>query len=149
MTPLDELIAIERIRGLKARYFRLLDTRDWVGLVGVFTETITVDVEGNGGPRDTTAVAFVDRVAERLAGATTVHHGHTPEIHVASDTTATGTWAMEDEIWWPEGHEPSHLHGYGHYHERYEVVDGVWRIRSMQLTRLRAVVESKATPTRS
>jgi hypothetical protein len=29
------------------------------------------------------------------------------------------------------------MHGYGHYHETYEKVDGAWRIKSTTLTRLR------------
>jgi hypothetical protein len=29
------------------------------------------------------------------------------------------------------------MHGYGHYHETYEKVDGRWRIKSSKLTRLR------------
>ena len=41
---------------------------------------------------------------------------------------------MEDMLRWPDGTE---LHGYGHYHEVYEKVDGAWRIRSSTLTRLR------------
>lgn len=29
------------------------------------------------------------------------------------------------------------LHGYGHYHETYEKIDGRWRIKTSKLTRLR------------
>ena len=64
----------------------------------------------------------------------TVHHGHMPEIEVTSPTTATGVWAMEDRLRWPDGSE---LLGFGHYHEAYEKVDGSWRIKSSTLTRLR------------
>ena len=51
-----------------------------------------------------------------------------------SPTSATGVWAMEDMLRWPNGTE---LHGYGHYHETYEKVEGAWRIKSSKLTRLR------------
>ena len=56
--------------------------------------------------------------------------------------TATGTWAMEDRIWWPEGSPVRFLHGYGHYHETYVVTERGWRIATMRLTRLRVDVES-------
>jgi len=131
---------IEAIRVLKARYFRLLDTQDWAGLTHVFADEIVVDVSGDG-PRTTTGAAFVERVARRLAGATTVRHGHMPEIQVASADTATGIWAMDDEIWWPEGSPVRHLRGSGHYHETYVRTDGRWRIASMRLTRLRVDVD--------
>jgi SnoaL-like domain len=71
-----------------------------------------------------------------LEPATTVHHGHTPEVELTSPTTATGVWAMEDRIWWPEGSPASHLHGYGHYTETYEKTGGRWLIKTMVLTRL-------------
>jgi hypothetical protein len=65
-----------------------------------------------------------------------------PEITLTSDTTATGIWAMEDHLWWPEGSPIRHLHGYGHYHESYEKdADGEWRIKELTLTRLRTDVE--------
>ena len=67
----------------------------------------------------------------------TVHHGHMPEIDILSDTEATGIWAMEDKLWWPEGAPLTAMHGYGHYHERYVRTDDGWRIARTTLTRLR------------
>ena len=72
---------------------------------------------------------------------TTVHHGHMPEIEILSPTTARGVWAMEDKLRWPEGSPIQTMHGYGHYHETYELVDGAWRISTLTLTRLRLDVE--------
>ena len=77
---------------------------------------------------------FMAFLEETLADVVTVHHGHMPEIEVTSPTTATGIWALEDLLRWPDGNE---LRGYGHYHETYEKVDGEWRIASSKLTRLR------------
>jgi hypothetical protein len=71
---------------------------------------------------------------------TTVHHGHTPEIELTSDTTARGVWAMEDRLWWTNGDHEEHLHGYGHYHEEYRNVAGRWLISARTLTRLRVDV---------
>ncbi len=66
-----------------------------------------------------------------------------PEIDVTSPTTATGVWAMEDMLRWPDGSE---LHGFGHYHEAYANVDGDWRIKSTLLTRLRMDFTAAPTP---
>ena len=76
-------------------------------------------------------IAFLQRA---IGDVITVHHGHMPEIGLTSPTTATGIWAMEDMLRWPDGRE---LHGYGHYEESYEKVDGAWRIKTLKLTRLR------------
>lgn len=69
----------------------------------------------------------------RIAEAITVHHGHTPEVDLRSPTSAYAIWAMEDPLIWPNG---TRVHGFGHYHETYEKVDGDWLIKSQKLTRL-------------
>lgn len=125
---------VEAIRRLKARYFRTMDTKDWADMRAVFTDDVVIDTTDSGGGVVTGADAFMDFLRETLADVVTVHHGHMPEIEVTSPTTATGIWALEDRLRWPDGSE---LVGFGHYHEAYERVDGVWRIKSSRLTRLR------------
>ena len=124
---------IEEIKQLKARYFRTMDTKDWDGMRQVFTDGVVMDTSESGGGVVTGADEFMAFLRDVLADAVTVHHGHMPEITLTSDTTATGVWAMEDTIRWPDG---TKLHGFGHYHETYERADGTWRIASSTLTRL-------------
>jgi uncharacterized protein (TIGR02246 family) len=124
---------LEAIRQLKARYFRLMDAKDWASMRDVFTDDVVMDMTGAGGRLITGADEFMAGLQEILAGAVTVHHGHMPEIEVTSATTATGIWALHDIVIWPDG---LRLDGYGHYHETYEKVDGLWRIASSTLTRL-------------
>ena len=125
---------LEAIRQLKARYFRTMDTKDWGAMRQVFCDDVVVDSSASGGG----VVAGADNCIDFLRGAIgdvlTVHHGHMPEIELTSANTASGIWAMEDMLRWPDGRE---LHGYGHYAETYEKVDGRWRIKTLQLTRLR------------
>jgi uncharacterized protein (TIGR02246 family) len=130
----DDVRAIEQ---LKARYFRLLDTKDWDGFRDLFTDDVVVDVAGDGGGVIEGADAFLAMLVPTLADVVTVHHGHMPEIELTSPTTATGVWAMEDLLRWPEGAPISEVHGWGHYHETYVKTGGAWRIASLRLTRLR------------
>jgi uncharacterized protein (TIGR02246 family) len=125
---------VEAIKQLKARYFRTMDTKDWAGMRRVFCDDVVMDTEESGGGVVTGADAFMEFLEPTLRDVVTVHHGHMPEIELTSATTAQGVWAMEDMLRWPDGSE---LHGYGHYTETYENVDGAWRIRSSRLTRLR------------
>ena len=85
---------------------------------------------------------FVAFLRETIGAVITVHHGHMPEIELTSPTTAKGIWALEDQLWWPEGAPITHMHGFGHYHETYEKRDGGWRIKTMTITRLHRLVES-------
>lgn len=141
MTDIERFLAVEEIKQLKARYFRCMDTKDWAGFAAVFAEDITVDYTPPGGdPKDWSesgaenVVRFVRKTVER---AITVHHGHMPEVEVLSPTTARAIFAMEDLIGWPEGARRKTLHGWGHYHETYEKVEGKWLIKTLRLTRLR------------
>jgi uncharacterized protein (TIGR02246 family) len=124
---------LEAIRRLKARYFRTLDTKDWDGLRQLFSDDVVIDTTASGGDVVTGADPFISFLRDTLDDTVTVHQGHTPEIDLTSATTATGVWALHDIVIWPNG---MRLDGYGHYHETYEKVDGVWRIASSTLTRL-------------
>ena len=128
---------IEAIKRLKARYFRTMDTKDWAAMHDVFAPDVVIDTTEDSAPLIEGRDAFIEFIEPTLAEVTTVHHGHMPEIEITSDTAATGIWAMEDHLWWPEGSPLVHLHGYGHYHETYVKLPEGWRIQTLKLTRLR------------
>lgn len=142
-TP-DELVDIEAIRQLKARYFRLMDQKRWEEWRDVFTEDVeirTPDDTGDPTPivgRDT----FVDGLITLIGEVRTVHHGHMSEIAV-DDDTATGVWSMEDHLWWPPEFGLGHMWGTGWYEETYRRGgDGVWRIATLYLRRIRVEAEN-------
>jgi uncharacterized protein (TIGR02246 family) len=125
---------IEAIKALKGRYCRLMDTKDWAGYRQLFTDDVVMDTTDSGGNVISGGDAFLEFLVPAIGEVTTVHQCHTPEIEITTATTATGIWAMEDMLRFPDGSE---LHGYGHYHETYVIQDGRWLIASSTLTRLR------------
>jgi uncharacterized protein (TIGR02246 family) len=131
--PVNELDEIEKLKQLKARYFRTMDTKDWMAMRAVFADDVVMDTTASGGSLTVGADAFMAYLEPTLRDAVTVHHGHMPEIEVISPSTASGVWALQDIIVWPDG---TRMHGYGHYHETYEKSDGKWRIKTSTLTRL-------------
>jgi hypothetical protein len=140
----------EEIAALKARYVRSIDTQDWVGLRDVFTAEVVIDTTGDGAGTRTDPDEFVRRVSQVLAGATSIHRVFLPELTVGADGTASGIWAMEDDIWWPAGGPVAHLHGAGHYHETYRRGPDGWRIRTMTLARtFRRLYDAAGTELRS
>ena len=147
--PVERLVAIEEIRKLKARYFRLMDNREWEGFRQLFSSDATMDMSDAGSNPDEPELvshgpdgitAFIQRVLE---GVVTIHHGHMSEIEVTSATEANGIWTMEDELWYPETSSWRWAHGYGTYYENYVVEDGAWRIRSIRLTRIKVISEAR------
>ena len=144
----DEL---EEIRQLKARYCRMLDTKDWQGWADVFTDDVVgvMDAAVSAGGADGQPAppwegvdVFVPWVRSAIERCVTVHHVHSPEISFTSDSTAKGIWAMEDIVESPDGWA---LHGAGHYHETYAKVNGQWRIKSVHLTRTRLEIIQQTT----
>jgi uncharacterized protein (TIGR02246 family) len=136
----DELADIEAIKQLKARYFRLMDTKQWDAWGELFTPDCRLYSEPGGGRPGIEWVGrdeIVERNRAALEGSRSVHHGHMPEIEITGPTTARGVWAMYDFLTW-NGAGCRAYEGYGHYQETYEKQDGAWRIKSLRLTRLRA-----------
>ena len=141
MLTLEELSAIEEIKQLKAKYFRMMDSKNWTEWRTVFTDDMRLDVDQTvpdeqGNVVQSPAVCGGDNVVASvstlLKDFTTVHHGHTFEITIESPSTASGIWAMEDIVKTPNGK----LHGAGHYHEKYIKIEGQWYIQYSHLTRL-------------
>lgn len=131
---LRRLIDIEEIKRLKARYFRMVDTKDWQGWAEVFTPHAHVEFDSVV----RTPAKVVRVTGEWLANATTTHVGHLPEIDIEGPETATGIWGMTDYIVFPgNGAERQGLRGSGHYRERYRKIDGSWLIEYLRLDRLR------------
>jgi ketosteroid isomerase-like protein len=141
MKPEDQ-VEIERIRRLKGRYFRLMDSKQWEEWKDVFCEGVVIVtppapvIEG----RD----AFLDFLRPILQHVTTAHHGHMPEIDLTGPATATGIWAMEDMLWWPPDQGGRRLWGQGWYFEDYrKEADGEWRIARLELRRIRVEIDGK------
>ena len=130
---LDDLHEIEAIKQLKARYFRLMDTKAWDEWAQVFTTNARLQ----WGPEKSDAAEGRDQivamVSSSLEGAVTCHHGHMPEIELLDASNARGIWAMFDLV----DHPRFDLKGYGHYFEEYRKENGRWRIHRTRLTRLR------------
>jgi len=124
---------LEAIRSLKARYFRTMDTKDWDAMRQVFVDDVVIDTSEAGGDVVRGADEFMSFLRGALDGTVTVHQGHMPEINLTSEATATGIWALNDIVIWPNG---MRLDGYGHYYETYEKGADGWRIKSSKLTRL-------------
>ena len=148
MDALARLVAIEEIKQLKARYFRLMDTRDFEGMAQVFCRDAKFDCSegfqitpvggspiGDVGPITHGRDAIMAWIRDAFKNQTSVHHGHCHEITIDSETEAHGIIAMEDYIRGPD-RKTQYLHATGHYHERYRFEDGAWRIAESKLTRL-------------
>ncbi|MGH2684523.1 MAG: nuclear transport factor 2 family protein, partial [Actinomycetota bacterium] len=131
------LAEIEEIKQLKARYFRLMDTKQWSAwaeqladdCVLEYVDRPTVRLEG----RD----AIVEYVRGALDEAISVHQGQMPEIELTGPTSARATWAMSDVVEWTGDRRRNSLRGFGHYEDEYVKEDGTWRVRRMRITRLR------------
>jgi hypothetical protein len=129
---------IEQIKQLKARYFRLLDAKDWDAFAELFTDCEHHLPSGSAKPIVRNEEYFADLKVQLGRGVTT-HHGHMPEITLLGDREAEGIWAMFDYVQVePRTGSPVNIQSYGHYHETYRKGDdGAWRISSKRNVRQR------------
>ncbi|WNG94778.1 nuclear transport factor 2 family protein [Mycobacterium sp. ITM-2016-00318] len=134
MDDATALLEIEAIKQLKARYCRLLDSKDWDAWRKLFSDDFLSDTSQAGGKIIRGADEFVAFSRKGLRNQATVHQVHAPEIELTSTTSARGVWALEDVVRFGPA---VNLRGYGHYAETYEKLEGKWLITSSTLTRLR------------
>ena len=122
-----DLIAIEQIKQLKARYFRGIDTCNLNLLRSVLAPEVKISFDSPtyqfelNGIED--AIAFYrSNFTNRRFG---MHNGHTPEITVHGDV-ATGLWYLNDLF--INLDEQTLLNGSAIYEDHYIKVEGEWRI---------------------
>ena len=127
MTP-EDLVEIEAIKRLKYRYVRHLDLKEFDELETLFVEDATATYSDGTYTFDDRAgiIAFL---REALGSTTmlTSHKVHQPEIDLTGPDTATGTWGLEDVVILAD--QKLTIRGAAFYADRYEKVDGEWRIR--------------------
>jgi hypothetical protein len=124
---MDVATELEAIRRLKYAYFRTLDLKQFDQLGLLLTEDATAAYED----AETTLAgraAIVTWLTEALGGPeiVTEHHGHHPEIDFTSETTATGSWYLQDRVIVPSA--DLEIGGTAFYSDRYTKSDAGWRI---------------------
>ena len=150
MDDLQKLVEIEAIKQLKARYQRAVDTKDWDLMASVLApdaKSIYSDGKYAFEGRD----AIVDFLSKSLGNTAIVsmHHAHTPEIDVTSETTASGKWYLEDFVVTalPSDGAPDGtvLHGTGIYFDDYVKIDGEWFIQQTGYERIFEDIQPRGT----
>ena len=120
---------IEAIKKLKAKYWNSVDDKKWDSLAEclapdfVFESPMLGRLEGGD-----FSVKVLRRAMRNVA---TAHQGHSPSIEIITDSTARGTWALQDRVRLTDG---QFLTGYGRYEEEYVKENGTWKIRFSRLT---------------
>jgi SnoaL-like domain len=117
------------IAAVKAQYFRFIDLKDWDGFRSIFTDDAVFD-HPTIGTYDDIDVA-VKAVSELIGDMWTFHEGSIPDITLLGPDRAAGIFAMSSHSL-PPGRE-GFARTFGHYHDEFRRVDGVWRLSSMKL----------------
>lgn len=137
----QEILDVEAIKQLKARYFRLLDAKDWDGFMDIFTEDVELiyavpeeqfvppgaepTPDGRARVRRDQLLSFLRDGDQSIR---TFHLCHMPEITLEGADNAVGLWRMTDYTQIPSEGGPTWFRGYGWYEDRYVRTDRGWRI---------------------
>jgi hypothetical protein len=124
---MDTAGELEAIRRLKYAYFRTLDLKDFDALGELLTVDATAAYEDGKTVLEGRA-AIVTWLSEALGNPdiATEHHGHHPEIEFTSETSATGSWYLQDRVIVPSA--DLEIGGTAFYSDRYVKTDEGWRI---------------------
>ena len=143
MDETTRLVEIEAIKQLKARYQRAVDTKDWELMRSVLApdaRSIYSDGKYAYEGRDAIVEFLADPRGLGNPEIVSMHHAHTPEIELTSETTAKGKWYLEDFVitalpsdWAPNG---TVMHGTGIYLDEYVKLDGAWFIKETGYERI-------------
>jgi hypothetical protein len=137
----NELLQIEKIKQLKARYFRSLDTNDWASFADCLSADCTASY-GDGKYSFSGSAEIVDFMSSNMSADTllSMHNGHHAEISVAPDgATATGTWYLQDNVL--DLANRVRLYGTGIYHDEYVNTGEGWKISHTGYSRIFECVE--------
>ena len=142
MTPAD-LVEIELIKRLKYKYMRCLDQKLWDEMATCFTEDAVAAYSG-GKYRYEGREAILEFLTTSMGAETflSAHRVHQPEIDLTSPTTAVGTWAMDDVVVMTDWNLT--IRGAAFYEDRYEKVDGEWKIASTGYKRSYEEMQNRA-----
>jgi hypothetical protein len=144
LTDGARVVAIEEIRGLKARYCWAVDEHDWKELRDVFADDATVHFPLPDGKLLATPDAFVDFLSEAMTpNIQTRHQVYNLKITFTSPTEATAQWQHENWTWFEDGSRPN-LHQWGEYRERYKKTSAGWRVSFFSEANLRNAPAARA-----
>jgi hypothetical protein len=132
---MDSAVELEAIRRLKYAYFRRLDLKQFDELGALLTDDATAAYEdGKTVLEGRSAIVRWLQSVLGDRGIVTEHHGHHPEISFTSDTTATGTWYLQDRVIVPAA--DVEIGGTAFYDDRYLLTGEGWRIAHTGYTRV-------------
>ena len=123
---MDEHRELEAIKRLKYKYMRCLDLKRWDEMEECFVPEATSAYSGGKyayDGRDQIIDFFRKSMGPEMI---TSHHVHHPEIELTGETTARGTWALEDTV--IHTGQQFTLRGAAFYHDEYVKRGGAWRI---------------------
>jgi hypothetical protein len=129
VTRLEDLVEIEAIKQLKARYCLGVDGKDW----GLFRSCFADDARLGGGlpgagPGEASLLGpdeWVAAVVATVGTVKTLHTVHASIVEVTGPGAARGLWQYSQRGWGRTG---------GYYSETYTKPSGSWKIASMQIT---------------
>lgn len=137
-----DLLAIEEIKRLKYKYMRCLDQKRWEEMAECFVEGATAAYSGGKYTFEGRA-SILDFFSKAMGRPTVLssHRVHHPEIDLTSETTAKGTWALED-VFIDEDAGVT-VRGAAFYEDQYVKVGGAWKIKHTGYSRTYEEIENR------
>lgn len=140
---MQALLELEAIKRLKAKYFRVLDTKDWAQMRECLHKDCVARYDGGKYSFDgcDRIIAFFSQYLDAPTKIT-LHQAHHAEIDLIDETRATGIWYLQDMV--IDMDNNTTLRGAGFYSDEYVKVDGKWQIKVTGYERTFEEVEQRS-----
>jgi len=129
VSRIEDLLEIEAIKQLKARYCLAVDSKDWPLFRSCFADDARLGGGLPGGDAGKPAFVgpddWVSGVAATVGTVKTLHTVNAAIIEITGPSDARGLWQYTQRGWGRTG---------GYYTERYTKTEGAWRIAEMRIT---------------
>lgn len=136
MQTVEKLAIIEAIKALKARYCRLVDTKEWAAFQDLFSPDATFETPASHGAPVRGGAQIVGLVRKAIGDAPSLHLAYLPELDVIDAANVRGVWGLEtvlDARAAPGGTPPrNHALSY----DTYVLREGKWLVQSVRLSPL-------------
>ncbi len=132
---IQRLEDIEAIKKLMGKYYRTLDTKNWEELKTCFSPNVVTSYSDGKycfkGPEET--VGFFAKVMGPESQISQ-HQGHTPEITIIDEKSASGHWYLQDFLVLRE--KDICVNGTAIYTIKYEKINNEWKILDIGYERI-------------
>ena len=133
MQTIEKLAIIEAVKALKARYCRLVDTKEWAAFEELFAPDATFETPASKGVAVRGGAQIVGLIRQAIGDAASLHLAYLPELEVIDAHNVRGVWGLETVLDARAAPGATPPRSYAFSFDSYVLSNGKWLVQSVRL----------------